>query len=100
MGAVEFMLIGTRAALTFCKQVHPSLQHVKAANVTDIWGCSVVCSGHTHLPFLSAKCRNGVWEGEKPALGLQEVQGSSECRALEGLGSSVLTKLSYQQEFL
>lgn len=70
VGAIELMVVGIRAALTFCKQVHPSLQHEKAANVTDIWGCSVVCSGHTYLPFLSAMCRNGVWEGEKPALGL------------------------------
>lgn len=69
MGAIELMLIATKAALIFCKQMHPSLQHVKAANVTDIWSCSVVCSGHTYLPFLSATCRKGVWEGEKQLSG-------------------------------
>lgn len=87
VGAIELMLAGTRAALMFYKQVHPSPQHIKAANVTDIAGCSVVCSGHVDLPFLSAMWRNGVWLGQKPALGLQEVQGSQEHRALEGLGS-------------
>lgn len=89
VGAIELMLVGTRAALTFYKQVHPSPQHIKAANVTDIdiGGCSVVCSGHVDLPFLPATWRNGVWLGQKPALGVQEVQGSQEHRALEGLGS-------------
>lgn len=54
MDATELMLVGRRAVLTFCKQMHLSLEDVKAASTTDTWFSSVVCPGHVDLPFLSA----------------------------------------------
>lgn len=82
----ELVLVETRAALTFCKQMH--LSACKGSKCNRYWFCSVVCPGHVDLPFLSAGI---VWKGGQTAtLGLQEVQGHWECRASDGPDGCVL----------
>lgn len=59
MDDTELVLAETRAALTFCKQMHISLQHVKAANATDtgfvLWSALDMLICHSSLQELCGK---------------------------------------------